>query len=369
MTPGTRRTLIRVAAVVGFALALVWLMSALESLTTTIMVAFFLAYILNPAVNRLEQWKIPRGVSALGLLLTGLFVLVLILLFIVPAAVEEVAKFATHAPQYFASLKGNLIGFLQGFDIKPPENWDQVLAVVWDKAKAWVPQLHKLANPLATILKNIASKTLGVISGFIHVVLIPILAYYFLVSFNRIKNRVTELIPPYARDSVLDKLRQMDRALSGFVRGQLTICLILAVLYSLGFVLIRLDLALVLGTVSGLLFIVPYLGTAIAILGGSLIALAQFKSFFYVIYVVGWIALVQLLESYVLTPRIVGEATGLHPLVYILALLVGAQLFGFVGMLVAIPVTACLQVLASSAIEVYRESDVYQDRKLEADEQ
>jgi predicted PurR-regulated permease PerM len=334
-----------------------------------IMSAFFLAYILNPAVNRLEKWRIPRSVSALGLLFAGLFLIVLSVLFIVPTIVDEVAGFVGHAPGYLASLKEHLEAFLKGFDIKLPQNWDQALGLVWDKTKAWLPEAHKLANPLAAILKKIASKTLGMISGLIHIVLIPVLAYYFLVSFNRIEEKVTDLIPPYARASVLEKLRQMDRALSGFVRGQLTICLILAVLYSIGFVMIGLDLAVVLGTVSGLLFIVPYLGTVIAILGGSLMALAQFKSFTYVIYVVVWITVVQLFESYVLTPRIVGEATGLHPLVYILALLVGAQLFGFVGMLVAVPVTACLLVLGSSAIELYRKSDIYQDREIKAEEQ
>jgi len=354
----------RFAAAVVFIAVLVWLMSALESVTTMIMVAFFFAYLLNPPVNRLEAWGAPRSVAALALLLGATFAVVLVFLFLVPSAVEEVSKFVANAPAYFATLKSHLLRLLERYGIDLPRNWDQVYPLILEEARSWLPSIHKVADPLGQVFKTIFQSALNLISAMIHLILIPVLVYYFLVSFNKIEERVKELIPPYMRDGVLEKLREMDRVLSGFVRGQLVICLILAALYSLGFVIIGLELAIVIGTLSGLLFIIPYLGTMIGIIGGSILALAQFGDLAHVLYVVGWIVLVQLLESYVLTPKIVGEATGLHPVVYILALIVGAHLFGFVGMLVAIPVTAVLKVLLKSAIDLYRKSDIYQDREL-----
>ena len=264
-------------------------------------------------------------------------------------------------------MKDHLIRLLERFHIELPKNWDQIFAILWEKAQPWLPELHKITNPLGRIFATIFRSTLSLISAVVHIVLIPVLVFYFLVSFNNIKERIRDLIPPYARETVLSKLREMDLVLSGFVRGQLTICAILAVLYSLGFVWIGIDLPIVLGTMAGLLFIIPYVGTIIGLALGSLMALAKYGDIIHVAYVVGWIGLVQLLEAYVLTPWIVGEATGLHPVVYILALIVGAHLFWFVGMLVAIPVAAVLKVVLMSAIDLYRQSDVYQDRKLEGE--
>jgi predicted PurR-regulated permease PerM len=163
----------------------------------------------------------------------------------------------------------------------------------------------------------------------------------------------------------MDKVRQMDTVLAAFIRGQLIVATVLGVLYSIGFLIIGIDLALLLGIVSGLLWIIPYVGTLFGILAGSAMALAKYGDLVHVGYVLGWIGAVQLLEGNVLTPKIVGHAVGLHPVVYILALIVGANLFGFVGMLVAIPVTAAMNVLVSTALEAYRNSYLYNDPGME----
>jgi predicted PurR-regulated permease PerM len=149
--------------------------------------------------------------------------------------------------------------------------------------------------------------------------------------------------------------------LAAFVRGQLTVCLTLAFLYSVGFLLVGIDLAIFLGITAGLLFIIPYLGTMVGLIFGSLMALAKFGDWWHPAYIVGWIMVVQLFEGYVLTPKVVGEAIGLPPVVYILAVMIGGNLFGFVGMLTAIPVTAVLKVIMSSLIDMYRESYLYTD--------
>jgi predicted PurR-regulated permease PerM len=336
-------------------------MMALESVSTLILVAMFLAYVLDPAVDCLEAWRIPRSVGAFLLLLAGLVLFVLMLLFIVPGIVSEIIEFARSAPKYFEFIKERLVKLLTELNVPLPENWDQALGMIFDKTREWQSGIHKLADPVGHVFKAVFTSALTLVSALVHAALVPVIAYYLLVSFDRITKGMEELIPHYARKPVLGKLGEIDRVLSGFVRGQLTICLILAVLYTLGFLVMGLDLAIVLGTMSGLFFIIPYLGTMIAIVGGSLVAFAQFRDLAHPLYVLGWVAAVQFCESYVLTPKIVGKAIGLPPVVYILAVLSGAHLFGFIGMLISIPVTAVLKVLLVSAIDAYRNSELFRD--------
>ncbi len=358
MTSEGKRTLIRLGAVAAFIIVLIWLMRALQSVTSVVMVAFFLAYILNPLVERLTAWGLGRPLAVSIILLSGLSLFVGLVLFVVPVVIQEITRFADVLPRYAWAFHDQLMRLAEEFGVSIPQDWDQVTTLLIERGRKFLP---RIADISVQAFFSIFESTLRILSTLLHILLVPIITYYLMVSFHHIKHGIRDLIPPYARDPVVQKLGEIDRVLSGFVRGQVTICLILAVLYSLGFVLIRIDLAVVLGLVSGLLFIIPYLGTMIGVVFGSLMALAKYGDLVHVLYVLGWIALVQLLEAYVLTPRIVGHATGLHPVVYILAVIAGGNLFGFVGMLVAVPATAVLQVLLATAITAYRSSYLYSE--------
>ncbi|MEW6112568.1 MAG: AI-2E family transporter [Thermodesulfobacteriota bacterium] len=365
MTPQTKRSLIRVGALFAFGFVLVWLMQALESVTTLLMVSFFLAYILNPAVNWLQAHKIPRGLATVLLMAIFFLAVFLLLIFIIPSIVEEIRAFAVVVPKYVSVLLERLNEARTKLNLPLPETSDDIASIVLDRWRQFLANLPKLANLLTPLLSTIFKSTLGLISYLLYAALIPILVYYMLASFDSTVRNFKELIPPYLRDQVLERLLEIDRALAGFVRGQVLICLILAGLYSLGFVIIGIDLAIVLGVTGGLLFIIPYVGTMVAVVGGSIMAFAKFGDILHVVYVIGWIGLVQLVEGYVLTPKIVGEAVGLPPVLYIVALLIGGHLFGFVGMLVAIPVAAVTKVLLVSAVRAYKASDLYEQRDLE----
>lgn len=358
MTPKTQRTLVRLGAGVVFFAILLWLMKALESVTTVILVALFIAYILNPAVERLTAWGLSRSLAAFIILLIGLLFFVGLLMAVIPAVVDEMAAFATRAPEYVITLRDLIFFAGEKLNIPIPQDWNQVATILAEKGKQWLPRISAIGTSLLT---SVFRSTLQIFSVILHLVLIPVVAYYFVVSFTNIKEGISELIPPYARETVLGKLGEIDRVIAGFVRGQLTIALIMACLYTIGFTLIGIDLAIVLGIISGLLFFIPYMGTLVALVGGSAMALAKYGDLAHMFYVLGWIAAVQIAEGYVLTPRIVGHAIGLPPVVYILAVIAGAELFGFMGMLVAIPVTAILLVLLKSAIEAYRNSYLYSD--------
>ncbi|MBI4965719.1 MAG: AI-2E family transporter [Desulfomonile tiedjei] len=358
MTSKNRRTLIRIGAGVVFFAILLWLMKALESVTTVILVAFFLAYILNPVVERLAAWGLGRSLAAFGILVIVLLIFVGLIMALVPAVVDEISAFAVLAPKYVITLRDLIFFTAEKLNIPIPQDWDQVATMLAEKGKEWLPRVSTVATG---VLGSVFRSTLQILSVILHVALVPIVAYYFMVSFANIKTGIAELIPPYTRETVLGRLGEIDLVLAGFIRGQLTIALIMAGLYTIGFLLIGIDLAIVLGTISGLLFFIPYLGTLFALGAGTAMALAKYGDLAHMFYVVGWIAAVQTLEAYVLTPRIVGHAIGLPPVVYILAVISGAELFGFVGMLVAIPVTAILLVLLKSAAQAYRTSYLYND--------
>lgn len=360
MTSAEKRTLVRVGAGILLLIALIWLMSALESVTTMVMVAFFLAYILDPPVQRLASAGLGRPLAVGLILFLGMSVFVGLMIVLVPAALAEISSFVALVPNYAFKFRDLFLQVMQKLDWTLPNDWEATAPVIIEKLRELIP---RVADPARRIISSVYHSTFSILATTVQVLLIPVIAYYLLMSFEDIKRGIADLIPPYTREPVMQKLSEIDRLLSAFVRGQLTVALIMAVLYSVGFLIVGIDLAIVLGIICGILWIIPYLGTIVAFLVGSAMALAKFGDLVHVIYVGIVIVVIQLFESYVLTPRVVGKALGLHPIVYILALLVGASLFGFVGMLVAIPVTAVLKVLVMSAVAAYRNSYLYNDPK------
>ncbi|HTY26050.1 MAG TPA: AI-2E family transporter [Desulfomonilaceae bacterium] len=357
-----KRTTIRVAAGILAGVILIWLMTVLRSVTTILMVTFIVAYLLDPPVRRLASWGLGRPLSALLMLIIGFSVILALLLVIIPKAFEEISAFSAKVPHYMSGLQGLVVQAADSLGITLPRDWPDFLNLIAERGKQYLPRMAEITSRVISIFFK---STIQIISTIFFILLIPVITYYLLVSFDRIKKGIVDLIPPYVREPVVAKLREIDLVISGFVRGQLTIALILGLLYTLGFLLIGIDLPVVLGVISGILWIVPYVGTLFGLISGSLMALAKYGDLLHVLYIIGWIAAVQLVEGYFLTPRIVGHAVGLHPVVYIMALIVGANLFGFAGLLVAIPVTAALKVLLMTGIAAYRRSYLYNDNVTE----
>ncbi len=359
MTPFATKTLVRIGAGLCFTGLVVWLMHALESVTTLLMVSFLTAYILNPLVRSLGNVGLNRTLAAvLSLFLVFAFFIGLTLL-IVPAIAGELSSFSRMSPKYLETFQRFFFEIVEKFEIPFPQDMNELSAMAVERGKQLLPGISKA---LGTIISSVFTSTISILTTVLQVLLIPIIAFYLLVSFENIKSGAIELLPIYTRTPIINKFGQIDSVLASFVRGQLTISFIMAVLYSIGFTIIGIDLALVIGIVSGLLFIVPYLGTMIALLFGPAMAFAKFGDLIHVFYVLAWIGAVQIFESYVLTPKIVGQAVGLHPVVYILALIIGGNLFGFVGMLVAIPVAAVSRVLLLTVLEEYKRSYLYHDK-------
>ncbi len=268
-----------------------------------------------------------------------------------PKLQRELIALAERMPEYLDRLVTVVLPSIEErLGIQLPHTFDDLLGSV---------RSGEIPLPLET-LRNLLAGTLATVTGtlgaLIGLLVIPILAYYLLVEFDAIVARIGGWIPPRQRDYVFDKVRTVDRLVSGFLRGQLLVAAALGALYAVGFAVIGIDLALGVGIVAGVLALVPYLGNAVA-LGTAVAALhAQVRDRLALGAVVGWYAVCQTLEGFVLTPRIVGQSVGLHPAVVIVALLIGGDLFGFLGLLIAVPGAAVVKVFVDELGECYRRS-------------
>ncbi|NIQ95695.1 MAG: AI-2E family transporter, partial [Desulfuromonadales bacterium] len=297
---------------------------AARSVVIPFMLALLLAYFLDPAADFLEERRLSRSLAVVVVFSGFLVVAGVLLAFLVPAVKSEVADLQRLFPQYAQGL----------YKLLP----DQLLEMLHISAAADLQAIfHRLlelgknlsfdvVGQVALFVSKAFSSTLSFILTVIGYFIIPVYLFYLLRDFDRMKEGVVALIPGRYRESVLGLSREVDEVLSGFIRGQLTVCLVLAVLYSIGLVVIGIDLALLIGILSGLAFIIPYLGTILGIFFAGLMAVVKFHDLLHPLLVIGWFSIVQGLEGTIITPRIVGNRVGLHPVGTILAVLLGGEL-------------------------------------------
>lgn len=221
--------------------------------------------------------------------------------------------------------------------------------------------LPDLLKPLLALLQRALTSTVSMLLAILGYLIIPVYLFYLLYDLPQLKSFIESYLPERFRAAYAVKLTEVDAVLSGFIKGQLSVCAILAVLYSVGLYFIGIDLAIAIGTLAGVMFIIPYVGTIIGICLSVVMALLKFNDILHPLLCLGWFGFVQLLEGAIITPKIVGDTVGLHPLVAIVALLVGGQLFGIMGMLLAVPVVAVMQVFLRSLTQYYRSSEFYRE--------
>lgn len=345
----------RLAIVGGVAaavvLALLWV---LKAALTPLAAAFVIAYLFDPLIDRIEARRMRRGaaVTVLVLLLGG--GLAAFLLVFLPRLQREAFDLA-----------GVLPGYLDRFTTVVVPDLERRLGVELPRTVVQLVERLRaegIAIPFQTIggLVGAALATVtGTVSGLLGLLVVPILAYYLLVEFDTLLPRVAAWIPPRQRGYVVEKARRVDALVSGFLRGQLLVAALLGVLYAVGFTLIGVDLAVGIGLLAGVLGMVPYLGSAAALVTAALLCVLEFGVDGHLAAVVVWHVVVQSLEGFVLTPRIVGRSVGLHPAVVIVALLIAGDLFGFLGLLLAVPGAAVVKVFAQELLERYRGSSLF----------
>ncbi|OYV00240.1 MAG: AI-2E family transporter [Burkholderiales bacterium PBB5] len=334
LSPAQRRSLSWTALAAG-AVLLLWL---LAPVLTPFVVAAVLAYALHPAVERLVARRWPRALAALLVEVLALLVALTVLLLIVPVMAKELPLLKAQVPGLLDRLNQWLVPLLGRFGL--------VVQLDFASIKGWLTQLMS-ANAEDWLSTALASARIGgsvLLSVLGNVVLIPVVLFYLLVDWPALTTQSVGLIPPRLRESVLGFLAECDSVLGQYLRGQLLVMAALAVYYAVTLSLAGFDLALPLGVFTGLAVAIPYLGFGLGLVLSLLAALLQYGSLGGVLLVAGVYGVGQLLESFILTPRLVGERIGLGPLAVIFALMAFGQLFGFVGVLVALPASAVVSV-------------------------
>ncbi|MGB0640431.1 MAG: AI-2E family transporter, partial [Myxococcota bacterium] len=238
-----------------------------------------------------------------------------------------------------------------------PFNVDELKQALPD----WLSQMSPDARKsVQDFIGQFFVSSLGVFTSIIQLALMPIFTFYLLSEWDRITGFIRSLIPPRHDAQIVRLALDIDERLSAFVRGQITVCMVLGVLYSLGLWFAGVDLAFSVGLLAGALFVVPYLGTVVGLTLASLLSMMKFGIDIHLLYVALAFGVPQFIESWYLTPKVVGNKVGLHPLVVMISLLAGGSLAGVWGMVLAIPLTATLDVLSREALRMYRASHAFE---------
>ncbi|MEX2488506.1 MAG: AI-2E family transporter [Pseudomonadales bacterium] len=337
---------------VVIALVLIWL---LRPILLPFLVGLGLAYLGDPVVDRLEKLNIGRTLSVVIVFL-GLLVLVGVLLLVfVPMLFREVSALVQGIPAYVNWLQETIGPFLrEHFDVDPFD-------IELGQLQAQLAQNWQQAGGIAgRVIAQVTQSGLALITWTVNLALIPVVAFYLMRDWDRVLENLHSLIPKHLESTIVKLVKECDEVMSAFLRGQLLVMLILGGIYAGGLYVVGLNLAILIGMLAGLASIVPYLGVIVGIVVAGVATFFQFQDPLPLIYVVIVFGVGQMLEGMVLTPLLVGDKIGLHPVGVIFAVMAGGQLFGFVGILLALPAAAMVMVFARHAHQSYKSSELYE---------
>jgi len=330
------------------------LLYLLAPILSPFLIAVLLAYLTDPLADKLEEMKLSRTNAVLvvfSLMLIFFFSMLLILL---PQITHQLAVVIKQIPLALNLLEQQVLPFLQrhlGLDIG---SFD--FAFIKNLIRDNFRQTSSLVND---VLSSIASSGLAIAAWLANLVLIPVVLFYLLRDWDIMIGKIKQLLPRDVEGNITDLARECDEVLGAFIKGQLMVMVALGVVYSIGLWIVGLDLALILGMLAGAASIVPYMGFVVGIVAAIIAAMVQFSDPSILI----WVALVfmigQALEGMVLTPLLVGDRIGLHPVAVIFAIMAGGQLFGFIGILIALPVAAVVMVFLRHFHSGYKQSALY----------
>ncbi len=309
-----------------------------------------IAYCLDPTADRLEKLGLNRVMSTTLITFGAAFIFILAVLLVVPVLTQQLIDLVEVAPKLVRDFGGFLTTRFPAL-LDTDSQLSQSLASIGETIQA----------KGGALLNKLLASAAGLVNVAVLVVLVPVITFYLLLDWDRMVEKVDRLLPRDHAPAIRQLSSQIDRTLAAFIRGQGTVVLILGVYYGLALMLVGLDFGLVVGLIAGLISFIPYIG---ALVGGALalgLALFQFWGEWVWIGAVAAIFMAgQFLEGNILTPKLVGNSVGLHPVWLIFALSVFGSLFGFVGMLVAVPLAASIGVVVRFAIGQYQDSRLYQ---------
>jgi predicted PurR-regulated permease PerM len=336
-------------------LVFVFLLWLLSDILLPFVAGLTLAYLLNPLADRLQRIGVNRTVAALLIVGLAVAALVLLVLLVVPLVIEQLTALSTAFPGYVTRLQA----------VMADVPWLRRYLSNSDSAKTVENVASQSSGWLAAVLASVWTGSKALISFASLLVVMPVVTFYLLTDWHRLVETLDGLIPRQHRGAARDVLREIDRVISAFVRGQSGVCVILGVFYAVSLSLAGLNFGWVIGIVSGLLTFVPYVGSMTGLVLAVGVAVAQFwPDWTWMLVVFAICCVGQFLEGYVLVPTLVGKNVGLHPVLLMFAMFAFGYLFGLVGLLVAVPLAATIGVLFRFALAQYFASPFYTGGKV-----
>lgn len=349
----------------GVAAATAALLYLLSGVLLPFLAAIALGYLLDPVADRLERLGMSRMVATLTILLIFTAAAVVVTALVAPVLVRQFASFVSAFPDLAARAQAALVekggDWLKALELNLTNlfGFDPLAGNV--DAQNVVPDVMKTASQwLLGVMKSVLSGGAAILNLASLLVVTPVVAFYILLDWDRMVARIDANIPPRDRAKVRQMAHEIDVAMAGFLRGQSLLCLFLGLWYGIGLSLIGVNYGFLIGVIGGVLSFIPYVGSLTVLVLSLIVAIAQswpslsLPGMALAVFAVG-----QFLEGNILSPRLVGESVGLHPVWVMFALMAGGALFGFVGLLLAVPVAAALGVLTRHALAAYRASAFY----------
>lgn len=345
----SQRWFLLIAALVSCAL-----LYLLEPILFPFLAALLLAYLWDPVVDKLEARGMSRTLGVSLIFCIFALVTALLLLWLLPMLGQQVDMLGKRLPIWIDRVTQDFIPQVYAYVGMEPPNVD------WSKVKESIQENWKSGGGMATnVLSQLSQSGLALLAWLANVVLIPVVLFYLLRDWDLMVARIHNLLPVNIKPQVSHFARESDEVLGAFIKGQLLVMLSLGIIYATGLSLVGLDLALLIGLLAGLANIVPYMGFIVGILIATVAAFMQFHDFYHLFLVAVVFGVGQALEGMVLTPWLVGDKIGMHPVAVIFAVMAGGQLFGFTGVLLALPVAAVLMVLLRHIYDSYKDSRFY----------
>jgi predicted PurR-regulated permease PerM len=331
---------------------LVWL---LAPILTPFVVSALLAWMGEPLVQRVERSGRSRTAAVLLVFCLMVLVIVLCVLLLIPLIERQVAKLIDWLPRFGAWLTFTAVPWAEerfNLDLAGYVDPSQVITLL---RKHW----QQAGGVAATVFGGVSRSGLAILGWIANLMLIPVVTFYFMRDGRAMLGMLRDLLPRPVEPLVVKLTHESDQVLGGFLRGQLSVMIALGAIYATGLTLVGVDLGILIGFVAGLVSFVPYLGAAIGLLAAVIATLVQHGDWVHLLLVLGVFGVGQTLESFFLTPWLVGDRIGLHPVAVIFAIMAGGQLFGFLGVLLALPAAAVVVVIGRYAHERYTQSQLY----------
>ncbi len=331
-----------------------WLLYLLSPILMPFIASALLAYLGDPMVDRLERHAIPRSIAVAIVFAVMVLFGIVALLFVIPLLERQAVDLISRIPVFVDWVQDKVLPFLSArFGL------DSSLIDFGVLKEALTNNIGDIGSVAGRLLATLTQSGLWVFAWLSYLILIPVVTFYLLRDWDILVRKVHDLIPRSYAGMISELARDSDAMLAQFMRGQLSVMLSLAVIYTVGLWVVGVDFFLLLGVLAGLVSFVPYLGFFVGVLAAGIVGILQFQDFIHFFYILIVFGIGQLIEGTVLSPILVGDSIGLHPVAVIFAVLAGGQLFGFVGVLLALPVAAVLAVVLRYMMRHYLTSDFY----------